>query len=78
MCLRLQLRSMKYSLKQNWEMKNQEVVEFVNAGNRMMLSEKIPKAIQDLLLQCRDQDPEKRPNFVAISKMVTQVYEAIN
>ena len=61
-----------------WEKKNQEVLEFVKVGNRMIISEKIPKEIQDLILQCWDQDPEKRPNFVAISKMVTQVYEAIN
>ena len=59
-------------------MKNSEVLEFVQAGNRMLLSENIPKEIQDLIQQCWDQDPQKRPDFVAISKLMTEISSNTN
>ena len=59
-----------------WELKNAEVVEFVKSGNRMTLSETVPKEIQELIQHCWDQDPIKRPQFSEISKLLKQIHES--
>ena len=58
-----------------WELKNAEVVKFVGAGNRMTLSKNIPKGMQDLIQQCWDQDPVKRPTFTETSKLLKEIHE---
>ena len=58
-----------------WELQNAQVVEFVKSGNRMTLSTNIPKGIQDLIHQCWDQDPVKRPTFAETSKLLKEIHE---
>ena len=61
-----------------WELKSVEVQHFVKSGNRMTISDKLTKEIRKLIKQCWDQDPERRPNFGAISKTVTEAYDSAN
>jgi fyn-related kinase len=49
------------------KMRNQEVVKFLNEGHRMECPQNCPELLYQLMLQCWDENPQKRPTFESLN-----------
>jgi len=57
------------------ELSMSETVEFLEKGGRLQIPANAPSVVQQLLPQCWDIDPQKRPTFASIAK---DLYAFIN
>lgn len=56
-------------------LKTTEVLEKIPEGFRMSIPESCPKNVFELIEQCWNQDPEKRPSFPEIEKKLKELKE---
>jgi len=54
-------------------MSNQQVVDEVEKGYRMPIPEGCPENLYHLMLQCWNENPEERPNFLQIKKELDEM-----
>lgn len=50
----------------------------IKAGNRLSRPEKCPSRIYNLMLQCWDIDPERRPTFSDISEFIMNFFDRLD
>jgi serine/threonine protein kinase len=55
-------------------MQNAEVIQMLNRGHRMECPSNCPEELYDLMLQCWNEDPHKRPTFESLRFLLEDFY----
>jgi len=55
-------------------MSNLETVDAVNSGHRLTIPQKCPKEIADIMVECWNEYPEKRPSFQDLHQRIKKIH----